>query len=336
VLTYVTPLVVASFYAFWVLSRRERQTPGWGSLAVSGLIMLVAVGYSETVGSLLVSALAGSLVLVLAMAGSGRAKANSMHLLAAGLVGGILGLTLVAMAPGNAARQGLLTPTTDPAVWITETVRNAYIFSVKTLRSDSRLILLASAIPFSWVVLGGQEITPAVSDRKQAGRPVLLIFALPVFVFGLVMACMAPTQYAMSSYPDGRILISAQFSVALAMVVWGVACGLFVRRRWPLSTRPWFQLGGAAVWLVALLLLGASSLQSVKRISAPLADARDFASRWDERAAKVAEARQAGDMNLEVASLTHMGGLDEIALDPKNWVNQCFAQAYRLHQVTAK
>ncbi len=48
------------------------------------------------------------------------------------------------------------------------------------------------------------------------------------------------------------------------------------------------------------------------------------------------EARQDGVTSLPVASLTHMGGLDEISRDPTHWVNVCFAQAYGLKRVEAK
>jgi hypothetical protein len=88
--------------------------------------------------------------------------------------------------------------------------------------------------------------------------------------------------------------------------------------------------------VLAVILLAFTSLQTTRALLAPLPDARDFAVRSDERLAKVIEARQDGVTSLPVASLTHMGGLDEISRDPTYWVNVCFAQAYGLKRVVAK
>jgi hypothetical protein len=71
-------------------------------------------------------------------------------------------------------------------------------------------------------------------------------------------------------------------------------------------------------------------------LAAQLPDARDFAARSDERMQKVAQARAQGESEVAVASLSHMGGLDEISPDSSYWVNVCFAQAFGLHKVTAK
>ncbi len=150
------------------------------------------------------------------------------------------------------------------------------------------------------------------------------------------MACMAPTQYAMASYPDGRLLISAQFAVATGMAVWGAAAGRWLVRIWPPAAGSWPRPSLGVACFLALFTLGFDSLGTTRELLAPLPDARDFATRSDERLTRVLEARQAGIDSLPVASLTHMGGLDEISTDSANWVNVCFAQAYGLRRVTAK
>ncbi len=157
VLTYVTPLVLASFYAVWVLSRRDGVKAGAGGIVVSGLTMAVAVGFSETVGSLLVAALAGSCLLVWLLADTGDGKTRALKLLGAGLAGGIVGMLVVAAAPGNAARQALLTPSSSAAVWLKETTRNAYIFSVRTLRGDPLRLALGLGLPFLFGAASGRQ-----------------------------------------------------------------------------------------------------------------------------------------------------------------------------------
>ncbi len=336
VLTYVAPLVMASFYAGWILGWREGGEVGAGSLLISALAMAVAVGYSETVGSMLVAALAGACLLLWLLAEAGTARTSALRLVGAGLLGGILGMLVVAAAPGNAARQALLTPSSSAVFWFKETTRNAYIFSVRTLRGDPLRLALGLALPF---LLGGASAPRTKASPVEEASPLrrlLFLVALPPFTFGLVMACMAPTQYAMASYPDGRLLISAQFAVATGMALWGAAAGRWLMGYWPAATGRWPQAGMAVVCVLALVTLGFDSFGATRQLLAPLPDARDFAARSDERLTKVLEAHQAGIESLPVASLTHMGGLDEISSDSANWVNVCFAQAYGLKRVTAK
>lgn len=335
VLTYVAPLVILALFAAWLFSRPSDAGASAGTLLLSSGAMAVAVGFSETVGSLIVAALAGSLVLIWLVGEGGDERACFLRLLGAGLAGAVLGMVVVAAAPGNASRQALLTPSSGFAEWLGETTRNAYIFSVKTLKDDPLRLALGLVLPFLLGAADRPKVISTSGDRSFPTRGLIFLATLPVFTFGLVMACMAPTQYAMSSYPDGRLLISASFAVAVGMALWGVAAGRWIRRVWPASAWPPAQAGLAATFL-AVVLLGYSSLGVTRELLAPLPDARDFAARSDERLGKVLEASRAGVDSLPVASLTHMGGLDEISTDSSNWVNVCFAQAYGLQRVTAK
>lgn len=335
-LTYVAPLVLGCLYAAWLVSRLGDSNPGAGVLGLSAAAMLVAAAFSESVGSVLVAALAGSLLLVWLLIPKSSSRTAALRLLAAGLGGAVVGYAIMAAAPGNAVRQGLLTPSTDWANWGRETVRNAYVFSVRAFRSDPIRLLLAAAGPMLAVV----ALTPGGADSPAreplSARRWAWLVALPAFTFILVMACMAPTQYAMSSYPDGRILIAAQFVIAAGMAVWGIEAGWMMRqaRGWPAGGRA--RGAAVAAWGFAVLVIVFTSLGSAVELTAQIPDARDFAVRSDERLHKVSLARQQGVSLLPVASLTHMGGLDEINPDSSYWVNVCFAQAYGLHKVTAK
>ncbi|MGA9193364.1 MAG: hypothetical protein WBZ24_16690, partial [Anaerolineales bacterium] len=100
-LTYVLPLVLAVFYAAWILSQKgEDKNTGPGSWLVAGLWMAVAVGFSETVGSLIVSALAGSFLLLLILGRGGHRRTRLLRLLCAGFIGGVVGMVIMAAAPG--------------------------------------------------------------------------------------------------------------------------------------------------------------------------------------------------------------------------------------------
>ncbi len=115
-------------------------------------------------------------------------------------------------------------------------------------------------------------------EASSLVRGLLFLFLLPLFTFGLVMACMAPTQYAMASYPDGRILISAQFAVAAGMAVWGAAAGRWLVHHWPAAEARVPQISLGTLGVLAVILLAFTSLQTTRALLAPLPDARDFAA----------------------------------------------------------
>ncbi len=315
VLTYLAPLVLGSLYAAWLMARLGDSHSGWGALGLSATAMLVTAAFSELVGSVMVAALAGSLVLVWLLIPKSSSRAAALRLLAAGLGGAVIGYVIMAAAPGNAVRQGLLTPSADLGVWAGQTARNAYIFSVKALRSNPVRLLLAAGAPMLAVMAMAPAHPGSGSVEPLPARRWLWLAGLPCFTFGLVMACMAPTQYAMSSYPDSRILIAAQFVIAAGMAVWGIEAGWLIRhsRFWPAGGMG--QPAAMAGWGLAVLVIFVTSLSSAVDLSAQIPDARDFAARSDERLQKVDLARQQGVSQLPVASLTHMGGLDEISPD---------------------
>lgn len=335
-LTYVVPLISISFFAAWVQRQELANRSTLPILGLAACWAFVSVGFSETVGSVIVSALLGALILVGLLMRSNPSQPSCLRLLAAGLLGGLLGMVVVAAAPGNAVRQSLLAPSTNLLAWLYETFRNAYIFSVKTYRADPVRVALGLLLPF----FGSLTLV-----RRDLGMPVRLadakariafLVVLPLFTFALVMACMAPVQYAMSSYPDGRVLITAEFTIAAGMGLWGVAAGTTLADmtlgRWPAHVRT----GQLVALLLALVVMGAGAVQTARSIASQVPDARTFAEASDKRLSAVQQAMGQQIDTLAVASLNHMGGLEEISRDPSNWVNLCFSQAYALHKVVAK
>ena len=335
-LTYVVPLILMSFFAAWVLRQVLANRSTLPILGLAAGWAFVSVGFSETVGSVIVSALLGALILVSLLMRSNPAQPSCLRLLAAGLLGGLLGMVVVAVAPGNAVRQSLLAPSTNWLVWLNETFHNAYVFSVKTYRADPVRVALGLLLPFfGSLTLARRDLRMPVRPADAKGRIAFLV-ALPLLTFALVMACMAPVQYAMSSYPDGRVLITAQFTIAAGMGLWGVAAGTTLADtslgQWPAYART----GQFVVVLLALVVMGAGALQTARSIASQVPDARTFAEASDKRLSAVQQAMGQQIDTLAVASLNHMGGLEEISRDPSNWVNLCFSQAYALHKVVAK
>jgi hypothetical protein len=150
---------------------------------------------------------------------------------------------------------------------------------------------------------------------------------------GMIAATMAPSEYALSSYPDGRIVFTAVYVTVLAAALGGATLGILTSILLPESSAP---LAGTLSLLLAMALVTGVALGTVRSGMGILEDARGFAAAWDARDASIHAALARGENDFPVASLTHMAGLDEVSRDPDDWVNRCLADAYGLKRVTAK
>lgn len=334
-LTYVVPLVLASWMVGSLqslarqeqISVRRRRT---GTAAVFALA-LVAAGFSESYGS------AQTSLLLLLFVGSvafshRRNSASRLRLpLAVGTLGSALALLLVASAPGNAVRQGVLSaPTPLPKAMLLG-FYDTYLFAAMIYRHQLLPALLAAGVPA--LVALGRKLSPEEMEQP-GGQEWIWIAGVPLLTVVGIAAVMAPSEYALSSYPDGRILIGAHFLLAAGLATWGYQLGKALRPRFRLGHSGRWLLAGA--WMVAAILVGLITVRFVADTKPLLADARGYASAWDERHVQLKAAAETGRGQVEARSLTHMGGLAEIGYDPDEWINRCVAQTYGLSRIVAK
>lgn len=336
-LTYALPLALATLAAGWTLRALRTSkggSPRWGSASIPGALAFVAGGMSETFVAVQTALLLIAIPLGLWAAGtSEKRRAAALHLGAA-LAGSLIAGGIVAAAPGNAVRQGALDRTADPLLVLSRSFRDTYLFTAMRYNRDLLWMAIGAAIPFgAGFGLGARRHSDAGEGRLDP-RHALWLLILPVGTLLLVMATMAPSEYALSSYPDGRILITAHYAVAAGLSVWGAVLGF--------SLGQWLGRGGAAaavhsgLWLAVSALLIVGSARFMLDHRPLLHDARQYAARWDNRHQQLATALERGEFRVEAASLTHMGGLEELSRDPQLWVNRCVADTYGLREVRAK
>jgi hypothetical protein len=171
-----------------------------------------------------------------------------------------------------------------------------------------------------------------IEEPRKWGALVLLI---PPCTALLMFATIAPYEYVVSTYPDGRVLVTTQFVLVAGLAAWGFAAGRLTRAVLPFSliAKPGVY---AAAWLVALVPISVGVVRATLHSLEPLADAQEFAVTWDQRDHTIKLAVQGGEQVMSARSLNHMGGLAEIGRDPDEWINRCVAQSYGLKRVVAK
>ena len=336
-LTYSLPLILATANLAWLVPKlalgESRRPVGTASLLAAGALPFVAGGFSETYVTLQTGALIlGLLTAVVLFRGARRAAA--VRLLAAGLLGSGLALALIVLAPGNEIRRSLMPASPDLWTLTQHTILDAYIYVYQVAKYQTIHLLLAVTLPALLAVVSTAGFSSEDMDKSGSWLPPLL--GIPVLTALLVAIPFAPSEYALSSYPDGRVLITQQYVLFLGIVLWaalvGVRIGQVLRER-----------RGSAMPIIALALLAAGlattawlATESMTRLTEDAPIYREFASTWDDRDERLREAARVPADTVAVPSLRHMGGLAEIGDDPAEWINVCIAGAYDVGAVVAK
>jgi len=227
-------------------------------------------------------------------------------------------------------------PSPDPLELIKKSIYDVYIFSVISFRRQPYIVALSVILPTLVGFLTYQGVSPNKPLRPgDWARWLCPLVVIPVFTAGLILASIMPSEYAISSYPDGRVLIMPAYFLFLGMMLWGLSLGsrlqslIIVRREWILSIAS-LAFGFS---VCALLVFG---FVSARTLTYQVPIARQYAQAWDKRDLTLKNIADDQDEPIAVPSLRHMGFLAEIGYDPNEWINRCMAQAYGVDAVVAK
>jgi hypothetical protein len=335
-ITYFVPLILLTAYVgwlLWVVSLESNGRRGALSLMVSAVIPFLAGGFSETFVSVQTTGLVVAVVVAL-LAARGPTRTHLARHLVCGLAGSLLALLVVALAPGNAVRQGLMPEPPGLMLLLERTWHDVYVFGARMVRGNPLSLFAPFAVAYT-VTFAGMRGVESVGDSHGRGIWPWIAGTIGVSLaaFAAMAAAMAPSEYALSAYPDGRIVITAVFAVVMAAALGGYLLAGMTRQL--LARKGQRALRAMSFAVAAALLLGVVAV-CLRNSAGYFQDARGFAAAWDARDASIHAALARGENDIPVASLTHMAGLGEVSRDPDDWVNRCLADAYGLKRVTAK
>jgi hypothetical protein len=337
-LTYTLPLILITAYLGWLLffvdGHPDKIRPSW-AIPASGVATFVFGGFSETYVSVQTALLIALFILSsIMLEGKNRRQVNAF--LGAGILGSLLAMLVIVIAPGNLIRRGLMPPSPDPLELIKKSLYDVYIFSVISFRRQPTIVALSVILPALIGFLtyqGSSHNKPLhLGDWARGLYPLVVI---PVLTAGLILASIMPSEYAISSYPDGRVLVMPAYFLFLGMALWGLSLGsrtrslVVVKKEWILLTASMFFGLGVSV----LLVFG---FVSARTLTDQVPIARQYAQAWDKRDRTLKTIAEDQDEPIPVPSLRHMGFLAEIGYDPNEWINRCVAQAYGVDAVVAK
>lgn len=338
-LTYALPMILLTLLAGWAVqigraSHKERPQKQPIPLQITALLFgLLVGGFSET--TTLVAALLLGLGIGAALSTSRWRHSPLTLTLLPVFVGVLAGAVIQISSPGNQVRQALMPSPPDISTLIRWSVRDVVIF-LAILRRESPLILTLALIIPVFVGLASGPRARSPSSRARWPKIAVELFAIPAAAAVLILTPFAATEYAQSSYPDGRVLLVPYYLLLFGISVWSLLLGKRLNEVFIHGSK-WRNVGLVLLFVVAFVLVILSTSGQLLGHLITFRDAESFSGQWDVRHSNVLRA-SGGDNEppIEVASLPHIGGVSEISREADNWVNRCFAQAYGLPSVVAK
>ena len=331
-LTYLFPLIVISLFVA-VVSRGLRKRSGKFYLLCTGVLTLVAGGFSDT---FLVMQNCGLIVSILAVQIFAEVdfKSRIRPFLLAGLVGALLALIIVALAPGNSVRLAQL-PKQLSGWSIMKLTVICFVLFVRYLVLTHPVICLASlSLPLLIVLRGDGRMW----NRRLS---ICLLWLTPVATVLLITSGIAIGVYTISAMLPERAQILLCFVFVCGTVVWSRALGEYLLGKFP-GVRDRIRQIVSLVSTVTLLLLAISPLISFFSVLGIREKARSYAADWDRQDSELKIAKQSGVTDVAVEQIgdfqSRIGkGPSELHLrsDSAFWINRTIASYYGLSSVRA-
>jgi hypothetical protein len=337
ILTY--PVSIMLFFLGFGFAIRRTSQPGkiqWWEMALWLFFAFIAGGFSETGVVLQITLLAVLLLAVIPP--NNDHKGIWIPILLAALIGSILSLLAIALAPGNSVRSAGFQDIPPLFQSISGSLFETFVFLPGLARSHTT--------GFVFCLLAGVFFAGFFIPAEFAvNRSTIVIYfsAAVLFVLAGIWAGIAPAYLLRGGMPPQRVLLGAYFLAACLAVFWGILGSLFMRSLLPytaLSAQAWISLG-----LLALILLWGvlPFAKSQVKLVPPL---REYSSLWDQRHQALLKAAFRGESMVVTTDLTRLKTLSNLGTrlwlvgdfetSPENWINICAARYYGVERIVVK
>lgn len=323
IMIYALPLIAAPLAAQLImeLSRREWHSWEWSLYPFLGtLVGFVIAGFSETFAA----ALVGLLIGLLGMLWLVNRDRKLLVILSGTLVGVIVGLIVMALAPGTAVRQGTLA---DPLP-LPQVAVQAPLFSIGLIG------LLARAAPLSFALV--LTLPPLLmrlfaSETTYRTRQIQrILWSLPLVMFAMLACALAPGLYATHIPPPSRALIDPTYVLIIGTALISLIAGI------PSERERYAKGVTIALGVLAAAALIGSLIPLLRNLPEQAERSQAYAAAWDAQDAAILASRRAGDMDVEVAPLPNDWLLDTLHAQPEWWINVCAAEFYGVESIIAR
>jgi hypothetical protein len=176
---------------------------------------------------------------------------------------------------------------------------------------------------------GNKEKDASPVQSLPFQRVVINLLIIPILTYLLIVCICAPSMYAESAYPSGRVLGLGVFVLVIAILLWGFLAGLAISRLPRHKTI--VSIAGFLLMISLMYPIRAGLLAQLE-----IADAENYAIQWDARDATIRQAATNGQTSITIPGFPARYEVADYGIDPTFWVNRCAAAYYGLQEIKGK
>ena len=317
---YIPPLIIFTLFIGVYFSFSRGRTNGIALFLLclaSFLIIFINGGFSETFTPVQVVILFLALIWsVIVNKIRPKADGRSRYFFLAAVLGAILSLILMVIAPGNSIRQSFFPPTPS-ALTIVFIAWKVYMsFWRGILFTAERIAALAGAA-IGVFLIGSLFISR--SPRKFTDA--IIVFLMGLF---LVFLCFPPAAYGQSEPPAEHTLVIPTFILVSTILYASFIAGQSSRTNL-FRQKALLFLG---LNMFALSLIGFSTIMIGQNLVSDIPRAVEYAKEWAVRDELIKDAAAAGQGEVVVPALHNWLYLMEPNDNPRFFVNVCMSYYY--------
>jgi hypothetical protein len=320
---YTLPVIFATLYILiyaWFLDKTANR---YITFLTGFLVIFIAGGFSETytpVQFIFFLSLFGLEFLTKRI----NIQKSYSGILLGGLIGSLVALIVMIIAPGNSIRQSNSAPTPDLISIFQISLVGYFDFLNQLLTNQIKVTGVLGAV-FACGWLGFHYHNQ--NKREPFLAPALFLTGL-IFAFG----CFIPAAYGTSAPPPYRSLSIATYFLTTFFMLAGFMEGQYLSNKNTASIS-WLAIS-VSLFIISLCLITVASIFTSQTIFAKEADYVIFADKWDRIDRKILRAREKGDDRVIIPPMKNWAKLGDVSEDPNYWINKCYSDYYGIQILT--
>ena len=316
--TYIPALVSFTLhmaFLFWGAEKLStRRTLLLGSLFSLSLAFFSG-GFNETFTAIQIPFFAGLIAFTLFFKKM-RFPAGLSPLLFAALLGSVLALTIMLVAPGATNRQDYF-PTHPDIITMFRITIEGYLAYWNTILQDSGKILALLGMSISSIWIGSQA-------TKKLSNGWTLITA--TVGGGILLSCasLLTSAYAISEMPGPRTFVIPAYFIVLGFMLGGLILGQMISQTNFMKKSAVYT----AFSLLAAISILLSTIMNARAIYAEREQFFAFAELWDQTDALIIQAKLNQDRSVTIPGMDNWAGVERPTPKKDYWPNVCYTLYY--------
>ena len=312
-IVYVAPFIFLNLFLTLLIFPPKKV-----NLIVPGILLFIAGGFDESYAvSQVVLLFFAFLFFKLTRFSKDK---DRLRILYSGLVGSIFSLSLMFLAPGNAARATTVTHPASLLFVAKSTLYGTKWYLLRTLSVKPFLYSLFMIFVATLVFLKNIKL-----DKKSSAVLILVSVFIAIFT---TMAVIGSGYYSMSIIPPERTLFVAIYMIILSFVGFSVGItSLMVGYKF-LDSKMFFA-SLIAIYLVLSIFLIKSMVSHWQNVRTEI---KNYAVSFDKIEPTLANSK---GRDLVMKNISPVGELDSFT-DNKGWVAGCLAGYYNIKKIEIK